>query len=52
MSRIFRKLGGTPVHAIGFGAMGYGQTGSIEERLKVHSKLLLYLNVLIPMLMF
>lgn len=40
MSRLIRKIGGTPVQAIGFGAMGlsvgYGQTGSTEERLKVH----------------
>ena len=40
MSLPTRELGGTQVNSIGFGAMGlsvgYGDTGSIEERLTVH----------------
>ena len=50
MSIPTRKLGGFQVNSIGFGAMGlsvgYGDAGSIEERLEV-CKQLLYLNALI-----
>ena len=39
MSLPTRKLGGKQVNSIGFGAMGlsvgYGETGSIEDRLEV-----------------
>ena len=39
MSLPTRKLGGKQVNSIGFGAMGlsvgYGDTGSIEDRLEV-----------------
>ena len=50
MSIPTRKLGGFQVNSIGFGAMGlsvgYGDAGSIEERLEV-CKQLLYLHALI-----